>query len=585
MKITRIAAQNVLAIKAIDIRVERPAVLIAGFMEQGKSSVFDAIRLALLGEPGRVTKKKDWPALVRRGAEKGAVLIEGQTDDSEWSTRTSLPGGAIKSTGSWKAKHRLAGVPLQPDMFARGWTTTDRREALLTLLDVDVSGNEIIRRLIVRGADPEKVNAIADELTKFGAQRGHELAADKARQARADWKALAGEDYGDVKAETWVPTVPSAPNGTTLNGVRIELKAIEQNIAECNQEIGRLEAQRIAFEGHESTANGLRQRAGIGSRAQAALETAKTDLDVLTRRIASVMEAAADAVNPGRTRPCPSCGTVLEDDGETLTVHQRREPRPMPEDYGRIPDWRESVAMLERSIANHTRTVEDARVARSTLVEMEKNAPGAVSQDEIDEVRNALKTLQARQRELNAIESAHLDYETMVGQAADTRDRAAAWHRDVQDWKSIAELLSPDGVPAEILTEGLEPFRARLRQTALRTGWPVVSVRDDMEIVVGEDLYGLCSKSAWWRADAAIAEAISHLSGLKFLMLDGMDVLDAEGRKAFVGWISMLARTGEIEQCIVNGTFKARPGGGSLDDWQVEWMAAGEIEQAEEATA
>lgn len=585
MRITKLAIQNFLGIKTVNLELSNGgALLIAGKMEQGKTAILDAVRLALLGDPGRVSKKKDWPALLRTGATKGLIEIEGVTNDAAWSTRTTLPSGSIKSAGAiWPQHHHLAPLVLNPTTFAR-LDASARRETLLSLMRVDTSGNEITRRLILKECDNEKVHELAETLSRFGAPRALEIAIEKTRQARADWKALTGEDYGDVKGETWVPTVPSAPEGTTLNGILIELKAVTEDIGNCQQEIGRLEAQRIAYDSAQAMMNGLRQKVGLGERAIASLATAQRDLHDMRARIESMEKQAALAAGPERVRPCPACGVELEDDGERLIEHQHRTRPPMPEDYGRLAEWREAASMLERAVQNHTRTRDDAQSAQATLDELEKNLSEKVTQEDIDDVRAAVKKLQDRQRQLSTLETQHLNHDGMVNKASAIRDRAAAQHRHVQQWKVIAEHLSPDGIPGEILTEGLDPFRARLRQSAIRTGWPVVNVRDDMEITIADLPYGLCSDSAKWRADATIAEAISHLSGLQLLALNGIDILDNAGRVALIGWLTTLIRAGELDQVIANGTFKTRPSG-LPPEWNVQWIEAGEIEQTEEVTA
>ena len=78
-----------------------------------------------------------------------------------------------------------------------------------------------------------------------------------------------------------------------------------------------------------------------------------------------------------------------------------------------------------------------------------------------------------------------------------------------------------------------------------------------MEIRAGGRPYGLLSESERWRADAAIAEAIAHRSGLGLLVLDRLDVLDLDGRSRCIRWLAGLARRGA--QVIVMATLKACP--------------------------
>ncbi|MGK9630576.1 hypothetical protein O6383_24315, partial [Salmonella enterica subsp. enterica] len=81
----------------------------------------------------------------------------------------------------------------------------------------------------------------------------------------------------------------------------------------------------------------------------------------------------------------------------------------------------------------------------------------------------------------------------------------------------IADALSPDGIPGEMLAEALGPMNARLGASAVAAGWSIPQITADMEITGDGRPYALLSESEKWRADAMIAEAVSYLSGLRLL--------------------------------------------------------------------
>ena len=75
-----------------------------------------------------------------------------------------------------------------------------------------------------------------------------------------------------------------------------------------------------------------------------------------------------------------------------------------------------------------------------------------------------------------------------------------------------------------------------------------------------------------------IAAAIAELSGVRLLLLDRFDVLDAQGREDFIYWLDGLASDGVLDSAIVAGTMKAPPSGLPemiLPIW-LEGAAAGE---------
>lgn len=102
-------------------------------------------------------------------------------------------------------------------------------------------------------------------------------------------------------------------------------------------------------------------------------------------------------------------------------------------------------------------------------------------------------------------------------------------------------------------------------------------ITPDMEITYGGRLYGLCSESEKWRADAMITEAISNLSGLRMMVLDRMDVLEPADRTSLIVWMDILVEDLQaLDTCIVMATLKEPPK--KLPAcFQCFWMADGEI--------
>jgi len=163
----------------------------------------------------------------------------------------------------------------------------------------------------------------------------------------------------------------------------------------------------------------------------------------------------------------------------------------------------------------------------------------------------------------------------MLENSQDITERAQKLHRAVQEWDKCAEALAPDGIQAEILSDTLKPVNARLRETSISTGWPQVMIDPTMEILVEGQRYSLLSESARWRADAAIADAIAFLSGLKLLILDRMDVLSVSNRSRFLGWINKIK--GQYDRILIFGTLKTAPKVPA--GWASHWMESGEIKE------
>ena len=130
-------------------------------------------------------------------------------------------------------------------------------------------------------------------------------------------------------------------------------------------------------------------------------------------------------------------------------------------------------------------------------------------------------------------------------------------HDQILRWLQAGELLAPDGIPGQIIGELLKPINDRLRQTAIITGWDQVQLSPTMDIMIGLLPYMLGSDSAQWRAQAAIAEAISYISGVGVLCLDRLDVLDVPNRNRLLNWVNIIAQ--DHNTVLLFGTLKEPP--------------------------
>jgi len=112
----------------------------------------------------------------------------------------------------------------------------------------------------------------------------------------------------------------------------------------------------------------------------------------------------------------------------------------------------------------------------------------------------------------------------------------------------------------------------RLLFSAGSTGWKLPHINVEMEITADSRPYALLSESAQWRCDVTIAEAISHISGLKFMLVDRFDILDLPSRMDLINWLRVIAKDGDIDTCLLFGTLKAVP---SMEGITSYWLEGG----------
>ncbi len=163
------------------------------------------------------------------------------------------------------------------------------------------------------------------------------------------------------------------------------------------------------------------------------------------------------------------------------------------------------------------------------------------------------RLLEDAQKELATMKADSEHNENLVNLETD----AKLAHEVVLKWMQVAELLAPNGIPGEILADALSPLNDRLRHTAGVTGWDQVSITPAMEIMIASRPYALGSESSQWRAQAAIAEAISYVGEIGLVCLDRIDVLDLDNRSRLLKWVHSIAD--DHATILLFGTLKEPP--------------------------
>lgn len=575
MKINRIQITDFQILKHVEIEASAPALLICGPNSQGKSSIGDAIRLALTGESTRVEHKKDWSKLVRVGAPKGAkILVEGD----DWSAALTLPAGSMK--GAPKFSESLYSA-LDPEWFT-SLKPDARRAFLFDLMNINGEPDEIIRRLEARGVDGEKLKRVAPLIGKGTWESIADDCKKRATKLKGQWEEVTGESWGEKKAEGWIPTIITRPEGTVL-GLQQQIDAVDAQIGALNQTIGAHKARAEQVASLTTRSATLAETAKLHARRTDALHAVEKDLTEGRARLADMKAKAEGGATPPHW-PCPDCGSVLmhrQADG-ALVAFANPEKVADAEARSKLPALEQAITVLEKAHANALRDVkaaDDAAVQKASIDDQLAALPAAETVD-LDAVTAELSERQDYRRSLVKQQDQIREVETAIAGAAKQRDAAAEHHRDIMQWLEIAELIGPSGIPGDLLSEGLTPFNAKLSELAGIAGWAAPSITNDMSIHVSDLPLGLASESARYRAVALIALAIAILSGTKFVMLDGAEILVGPQRSALIRLIHQLAGAGAIETAVVMMTLKEPPARLPAN-WSHVWVDAGEIVRAE----
>lgn len=157
MKLHHIRVENLLGARQVDLPITQPIQLVSGLNGAGKSSLRDAISLALTADLCRVSKKGEAAALLSEGAAAARVFV--QTSERDYEVAISK-AGKITDGAAGIEPHPALPFVLDAARFAR-LTDTERRTMLFGLLGIETSHKAIAERLLKRGCDPDKIAEVA----------------------------------------------------------------------------------------------------------------------------------------------------------------------------------------------------------------------------------------------------------------------------------------------------------------------------------------------------------------------------------------------------------------------------------------
>jgi len=574
MKLTSLWIENFLGARHISVKLTKRVSLFAGTNAAGKSSVQEAIRMALTSETVRVGLKKEYGALVTDGAEDG--FIDVGVDDAH--AVITLPGG---KRNDYAAPAALPYV-LDAQRFSR-MEPNDRRTFLFGLMGVQITPDTVSERLKKRGCNMEKVQRVAP-LLRAGFDAACKEAKSKATEAKGAWRAITGETYGSVKAAHWAAMIPIFDRDALAIGLA-RIGKLDAEIAAANQQLGALRADAKRRDEQQARVAGLTEKAAKLERIKAKLVRDEAEMATWAEKLkGSEKEAAKPAP---AVLHCPCCAEKLTLVNGVLWKHDTLKPADdlfaAPSDAN-LSIYRESHKLMVSAVANGKRDLADAEHAAADLKTITEAGAAAPDAGAIDAAQTKVSTLTTERASLAAKVDALRVVKAQADAASKKTTDAACHHDDVTAWDAIADALAPDGIPGEMLGEALGPINARLAQSANDAEWPRIEIGADMSIhaALHERPYALLSESEKWRADAMVAEAVSHLSGTKLLVLDRFDVLDMQGRADLLAWLDILADGGEIDSCLLFGTLKALPSQlpATIEAFWIEAGVVGELKEA-----
>lgn len=588
MKITRIEIGHILGLKEIDVALATPVALFAGRNGAGKSSISEAINMAITQANVRdVTKKKDFSVLVHEGVKAGGATIT-IDNDPEQTFAFNMPKGEFTGPEITDSMR----VALDGQRFAQ-MTTDEKRTFLFGLTKLKPSAANVKTRMLSKKwmCEESKVDAVLPLLrTGFPSVCDH--AKSKATEAKGAWRALTGETYGSAKAPVWEAPVPDLPAGDAA-ALAEKVEGLDRNLAKLTESLGAI--KNAAREAKDQAAN----RAALeGAPARVVdlanqLEHAKGELATYEPTVVALRQRASGKARVGLVHEMAlfiskAPANPEYNDEQNRLLHAYTHEHGALADAATVdtaaqaalPEHEKGLGVMQNRVKNLQRDLDAAILAKAKYDAL---APAEDAPDAADEIAEVEGMIAAAREDRKVAENSRLDIAAAIkGQEAAKGKTAKALehHADVEAWTMVANALAPDGIPMEMLTDALAPVNAKLAQAAVDTDWMTAKVDADMSITANGRPYHLLSESEQWRVDAMFAQVVAEISGLKILMLDRVDVLDLPARSQLLEWMDVLAFDGVIDTALLFATLKALPEG-LPDTISSYWVEGGTITTTE----
>lgn len=511
--------------------------LIAGPNGAGKSATAQAIRLALFGEPVRgLTKKNELSALRQHGQKSGIVSVD--TDLGMCSL--SLSTGKHEPTPS--PLPAMLPYTLNPDLFFAEPDAGKRAQIIMRACGIRQTKERIFADLEAAGHDQARFAALEWEA---GFAIAEKAAKQEASDARARWKFVTGETYGDQKAMGW--TAPA-------------VEPLDMDEDELAREIAVVQNRLQAAQEHRAT---LRANLDAHQRAEKARLTAAgiTDLaerigaqrDALQRQEDELAAVRKTATTPGGVvLACPCCQEqlVITKNGNAIAKYEPPQGSPARA-VQRLKELEPEIARTRQTLASLESQLTVAEAARDALGDVPaapSEADLRAAEGDVERHHGMLAEAQAKMREVQK-------HAGDVESAAKRTAQAAQAHADVQAYVALADAIHE--LPNRYIGEALVTINGWMDEivgAAYAEDCPSIVLQPDMSLRMGATLYELASASEQWRMRLALAYAIAMASQTGVVMMDEFDIVQPRDRGDILGFFESHTDV----QSILIGTLKAK---------------------------
>ena len=571
MKIEKIALRNFRSGQNLILDTTAPRIYVCGRNGSGKSSIKDGIRWTLRGVcAGTDAKGLGWEQLMPSNSTvlAAGLTIEGLGDVEraykDGRRTLQLEGRDNDMASTQQAIYQLLNTRpevldavLETDYFLR-LHHADAKAIVLGLLDV-------------------KIPIGAEQLTLAQVDARYKVAFGDRAIAKAAAKAHVVPSF-QIPPEGQYP--PVADIEKRLQELRVELRGVDTTSAQSagkrqalEEQLRRAEATEVLDPGVapvEAEIQELRGRiAELEAQAAAALPaplpkaTKPTTNSEIERRIHVLTEhqpkkgcvldpsVRCDTAKLVFTNRVKAYRAEMDATMPTEPSGTHQEASPATFDRQALAQAREALAGLQALQQAHQKAIEhNGRRASEVdaLVAQLKSLPADHGQDASAQV----EALQARIAKGEKVLTVAREFWRQKLDSAKAVERKQELDANVLRLEALVEELGPNGARVKALGDAIGAFEAAINVRTQVFGWAVKFELEPWSVMVNGRAIEAYSESEQFRIGIAIQMAVAAVSGLGFLVIDRLDLLDVENRSKVMEMI--LAPNTGIGQIVVMAT-------------------------------
>jgi len=569
MKITTLELGAFKSFQNITIPVDAPRVLFSGLNASGKSSIAQAIKWSLLGR---------CDATDRKGAGSDRLVPQGTNGGVSVALELDQIGRVARLSKNGSSSFGVSGFTGQP---------TTQHEALFQRLETTPA---FLEACLDTGAFLSLHHSEAKALVLSLLNVQIRLAEDDPKVYSLDeLDAMYTEAFSDrkdakIQLRTFnLPLKPAPAEFPTIPRIEDQLAVLRGKAQDVAMQGGSVAGRRLALEQ-------LLLDIEAGSRTyQHKLSEDELDAQILEReeRLA-IMEAEAAPEFSAEPPPVgdPKRIIFLKDLSESLGNHVPGEgcvldplvpcktpklafkkrakelrlemdalpsapvQKPQAVPVNPLTQLRKDLEQLQgwkRRYEEERRLKDEAAAEIKRLEQALADLPDTSVQDE------ELATLKGRIQKGESLLQAARTYWTSLDAYDKAVEQKTALEANVARLETLCEALGPNGVRIQALTEAIGQFEAAVNVYTAPFGWEVKFQLDPWQVFVNGRPVETYSESQCFRVGIALQIAIAAVSGLKFAVVDRLDMLTTANRAI----VTRMLLQAPLDQVFVLGSREA----------------------------